>query len=178
MQFVFHLAANLHQLVPMQHQLPQIALLPVRSPQPRKPPLNPQPQNVRRVPLVRLLLAHLAGSHLRRIADPDLVPQILDPLDQPLTVPRGFHTNHPLLIKHFAVTVGMYQLPFPAIPCLAIQPTYLLPAGMEITSFFPASLSSNQDYRVNRAFALIQSVQAQLWGEFGLRARRTPKRYP
>jgi len=135
LQFVFHLAANLHQLVPMQHQLPQIALLPVRSPQPRKPPLNPQPQNVRRVPLVRLLLAHLAGSHLRRIADPDLVPQILDPLDQPLTVPRGFHTNHPLLIKHFAVTVGMYQLPFPAIPCLAIQPTYLLPAGMEITSY-------------------------------------------
>jgi hypothetical protein len=63
------------------------------------------------------------------------VPQILDPLDQPLTVPRGFHTNHPLLIKHFAVTVGMYQLPFPAIPCLAIQPTYLLPAGMEITSY-------------------------------------------
>ena len=80
LQFVFHPAANLHQLVPMQHQLPQIALLPVRSPQPRKPAFHHQLQNVRCIPFVRLLLAHVTGPDLRRISDPDLVPQILPPV--------------------------------------------------------------------------------------------------
>src|SRR6267142_2353406 len=51
----------------------------------------------------------------------------------------------------------MRQLPLPALSRLRVQPTHLLPAGMEITSYnhhlrrllsFPASLSSNQDYRV------------------------------
>src|SRR5881392_1306110 len=50
----------------------QIALLPVRGPQPRKAPFHHQLQNVGRVPLVRLLLAHVAGPDLCRIPDPDL----------------------------------------------------------------------------------------------------------
>jgi hypothetical protein len=38
LQFVFHPAANLHQLVAMEHQLPQVTLLPVQTPQLRKGP--------------------------------------------------------------------------------------------------------------------------------------------
>ena len=93
MQFVFYPAANLHQFVPVQHQLPQIALLPVCCPQPRKTPFHHQLQNVRRVPLVRLLLAHVTGSDLRRIPDPDLMPQVFDQLDEPLAVARGLHAD-------------------------------------------------------------------------------------
>src|SRR5580692_8640844 len=52
---------------------------------------------------------------------------------------------------------------------LRVQPTHLLPAGMEITSynhhckgsFLPSVFVLTKDYRVNRAFALIQSAQAR-----------------
>jgi hypothetical protein len=42
LQFVFHPAADHHQIVPVQHQLPQVALLAVRHPQPRKPAFHQQ----------------------------------------------------------------------------------------------------------------------------------------
>src|ERR1700733_4409717 len=92
-----------------------------------------------RVPLVRLLLAHVTGSDLRRISDPDLVSQVFHQLDEPLTVARGLHADqyrrHQLLIKHFGVTTGMHQFLLAGFPRLAVQPTHLLPAGMEITSY-------------------------------------------
>src|SRR5437773_11448781 len=76
LHFVFHPAADQDQLVPMQHQLPQIPLLTVRCPQPPKAPFHQQLQNVGCVPLVGLLLAHVTGPDLRCIPDPDCVPQI------------------------------------------------------------------------------------------------------
>src|SRR5207302_9481891 len=83
--------------------------------------------------------AHVTGPDLRRISDPDLVSQVFDQLDEPLTVARGLQANQRrrrhLLIKHFGVAVGMHQLPFRAIPGLGVQPTHLLPAGMEITLY-------------------------------------------
>src|SRR5271156_3057900 len=92
-----------------------------------------------RVALVRLLLAHVAGSDLGCISDPDLMPQILDQFDEPLAVARGLHADQPrrrqLLIEHPGVAASMHQLPFPAIPSLHVHPTHLLPAGMEITSY-------------------------------------------
>src|SRR5271156_45749 len=92
-----------------------------------------------RVALVRLLLAHVAGSDLGCISDPDLMPQILDQFDEPLAVARGLHADQhrrrQLLIEHPGVAASMHQLPFPAIPSLHVHPTHLLPAGMEITSY-------------------------------------------
>src|ERR1022692_140015 len=99
---------------------------------------------------------HVTGPDLCRIPDPDLMPQILDQLDEPLTVTRGLHADQcrrrQLLIKHLGVAAGMHQLPFPGFPCLAIEPRNLLPAGMEITPYnhhrrllsSPASSSSKQ----------------------------------
>ena len=139
LQFVFHPAADYHQLVPVQHQLPQIALLPVRCPQARKTSFHHQLQNVGCIPLVRLLLAHVTGPDRGRISDPDLVPQILYQLDEPLAVARRFHADqrrHPQLrIELFCLIGGMQQLLFPRFSCLTIQPGNLLPAGMKITAY-------------------------------------------
>jgi hypothetical protein len=60
-------------------------LLAVRRPQARKR-LSPQFQNMGCIQFVRLLFAHLTGLDLRRIPDPDLMPQVLDQFDEPLTV--------------------------------------------------------------------------------------------
>ena len=66
-------------------------------------------------------------------------PQILDQLHEPLAVARGFHADQhrrrQLLIEQLGIARGMHQPPFPAIPGLRVQPTHLLPAGMEITSY-------------------------------------------
>src|SRR5258707_467059 len=106
-----------------------------------------------RVPLVRLLLAHVAGPDLRCVSDPDLVSQILDQFDEPLAVPRRLHADQhrprQVLIELFRIACGMHQFLLPRFPRLRIQPTHLLPAGMEITpynhhcedSFLPRSLS-------------------------------------
>src|SRR3984957_11598546 len=137
-----------------------------------------------RVPLVRLLLAHVTGPDLRRIPDPDLVSQVFHQLHEPLAVARGLHADQhrrrQLLVKLLGVAAGMYQLPLPTIPGLCIQPTHLLPAGMEITSYnHHRRLLSSQRlcpqtktiWVPNRAFTLIQSTFAcfakvghpQLW---------------
>ena len=83
-----------------------------------------------RVPFVRLLLAHVTGPDLRRIPDPDLVPQILDQFDKPLTVARGFHADQrrrrQLLIKRFGVPRGMHQLLLAGFPGLRVQPRTLV----------------------------------------------------
>src|SRR5438552_13810247 len=50
-------------------------------------------QNVGGVPFVGLLFAYITGPDLRCISDPDLVPQILDQLNEPLTVARSFHAD-------------------------------------------------------------------------------------
>jgi hypothetical protein len=139
LQFVFYPAANHHQLVPVQHQLAQIALLPVRHPQPRKPALLDQLANMLRIPLVGFLLAHITGPDLRRISDPDRVPKILDQLDEPLAIARGLHADQhwrlELPIELLGLAAGMHQLPLAWVPTLSIQPVHLLPAGMEITSY-------------------------------------------
>src|ERR1017187_7771273 len=124
-----------------------------------------------RVSFVRLLLAHVTGSDLRCIPDPDLVSQILHQFDEPLAVARGLHANQhrrrQLLIEQLGVPRSMHQLLFPGLSRLRVQPRNLLPAGMEITPynhhaktpFFPASLILNTRLPgSNRAFALIQSI--------------------
>src|ERR1017187_2366123 len=127
-----------------------------------------------RVSFVRLLLAHVTGSDLRCIPDPDLVSQILHQFDEPLAVARGLranqHRRRQLLIEQLGVPRSMHQLLSPGLSRLRVQPRNLLPAGMEITPynhhaktpFFPASLILNTRLPgSNRAFALIQSTHSR-----------------
>src|SRR2546426_133169 len=75
----------------------------------------------------------------RRISDPDLMPHVLDQLHEPLTVARGLHTDQQrrrqLLIKPLGVAASMHQLLLPRLSRPCVQPTHLLPAGMEIKSY-------------------------------------------
>jgi hypothetical protein len=79
---------------------------------------------------------------LRRIPDPDLVAQVLNQFDEPLTVARRFHADQhrrrQLLIEPLGIAAGMYQLLFTRFPSLAVDPCNLLPAGMEIYSLYLA----------------------------------------
>src|SRR5439155_6241469 len=92
----FFTRARDHQLVTMQQQLPQVAHFTRWHPDPRKPPLDQQLQNMRRIALVRLLLPHVAGTNLRRIAHPQLVTQLAQQIHQPVTVAGGFHADQRL----------------------------------------------------------------------------------
>jgi hypothetical protein len=65
-----HSRAHLHQSMPMPQQLPQITILGVRYPDPRKAIFQQQLQNQLRILPVRLLLAHPSRPDLRRIPEP------------------------------------------------------------------------------------------------------------
>src|SRR5438094_7759309 len=163
----------------MQQQLPQVAHFTRRHPDPRKPPFHQQLQNMRRIALVRLLLPHVAGTNLRRIAHPQLVTQLAQQIHQPVTVAGGFHADQRrrryLPVEPFRVARGLYQLPLPGLSRIRIQPTHLLPTGMKITSYnhHVRRLLSAQQFcfltksilSSNRAFALIQSILAPLFLE-------------
>ena len=124
----------------MQQQLPQIAYFTRRHPEARKPPLRQQLQNVGRVPPVRLLLPHVAGSNLRRIPHPQLVPDLRQQVHQPVAVAGSLHPDQrrhrDLPIKPLCIPGGRHQLLLPGFTRLSIQPTHLLPAGMKITPLY------------------------------------------
>jgi len=81
---------------------------------------------------------------------------------------RTMQRSDPMYIRllSFRIATGLYQLLLAAFSRLRVQPTNLLPAGMEITSYnhhakapsFPEALVLNRRLPVSdRAFALIQS---------------------
>src|ERR1035438_3648904 len=96
---------------------------------------------MRRVPLVGLLLAHIAGPDLCRIPDPHFVAQLLQHLHKPLRVTRRFQPNQrrhrQLPVPPLRFAVAVLQLRFSAFSALAVEPRHLLPAGMKITSYNP-----------------------------------------
>ena len=73
LQLVLHSRPRLHLLVAMHQQLPHVPLLQTRHPDPRKPILPQQIQQMLRVPPVRLLLAYHLGPDFGRIPQPQLV---------------------------------------------------------------------------------------------------------
>src|SRR5258706_3056660 len=91
------------------------------------------------VPLVRLLLPHIAGPDLRRVPHPQLVTQVRQQIHQPVTVPGRFHPDQRrrryLPVKPLRIARGLHQLLLAGLARLRIQPTHLLPAGMKITSY-------------------------------------------
>src|SRR5437667_7883225 len=62
--------------------------------------------------LVRLLLPHVAGTNLRRIAHPQLVTQLAQQIHQPVTVAGGFHADQRrrryLPVEPFRVARGLH----------------------------------------------------------------------
>ena len=91
------------------------------------------------VPLIRHLLPYATGPDLRCVTHPQFVPDLSQQVHQPMSVSCRLHTDQrrhrKLPIKPLGIARGLDQLPFPGFPCLRIQPTHLLPAGMKITSY-------------------------------------------
>jgi rRNA processing protein Gar1 len=138
LQSVLDPRANLHQLVPVNQQLAKIALLSRRSPQPRKTVFDQQLQNVARVSPVGLLLAHIAGANLGRIANPHMVAKPLQQVHKPLAVATSFYSNQrrrfQSLIKPLGFAIAVHQLVFGYLAGLTIKYCYLLPLRMKITA--------------------------------------------
>ena len=74
MQLVLHLRAPLHQLVPVQEQLPRVAFGRGGNPDTRELLGDEQLQQVPGIARIGLLFAHGPSANLGRIAHPQLVP--------------------------------------------------------------------------------------------------------
>src|SRR5271165_7009551 len=123
----------------MHQQLPLVADLRGRGPQPREAILQQQLQNVQCIALVCLLLAHVAGPNLGRIPDPDCMAQLLQQVHEPLAVAAGFQPNprrrRQLPVELFGFAVAIAQLVPVHFSGLAVDNRNLLPTGMEITPY-------------------------------------------
>jgi hypothetical protein len=93
MQLIHHWRAHLHHPMPMPQQLPQITILGVPHPDPRKAILQHQLQYELRVLPIGLLLAHSLAADLGGISDPQLKPQLLQQTLEPARVSAGFHAH-------------------------------------------------------------------------------------
>src|SRR6266481_230192 len=128
---------------------------------------------MRRIALVRLLLAHIAGPDLRRIPHPDLVSQLHHQIEKPLAVPGSFHSNQRRRrqrgVKPSCLSATVLELTLGSLSSFRVHPNYLLPRRMEITAYnnhkkAPSSLqnswSSTERYSGVRvgAFVLMQST--------------------
>ena len=89
--------ARLHHAVPVPQQLPQIAILPTRLPDPRgKSSFQHEFQNQLRILTIRLPLGYSPGSDLGRVSDPQLEVQLRQQSFKPARMPTGFHLHaHP-----------------------------------------------------------------------------------
>src|ERR1700676_1283275 len=140
LQLVLHLRADFHQLLPVPQQLPHIAHLLARHPQPGKSSVDQQIQNVLGIATVGLLLPHHQPPNLRRISDPQLVPHLGQHLLEPLRVAYRFYPHsHRLslecLIETPCFSLLVFQSTFPQFASLAVDQGDLLVARMKITSY-------------------------------------------
>ena len=131
------------------------------------------------IPLVRNLLAYIAGPDLGRIPYPYLITQPLHQIEEPLAISCGLDPDQrrlaQLLVEPFCLAVGMAQLPLLELTCLRIAHRYLLKARVEITSYnlhkaspTPESLGPKPQDSLQdaEAFFLIQSGSPQrTWDE-------------
>src|SRR6266852_5400711 len=151
-----------YQLLPMPHQLPQIALLQTGPPDPRKAIAQQQVQHVRRVACIRLLFAHHRRPNLRRISDPQLVSQFSQHALEPARVSGGFephpHGRGQPRIERPRFATFVFQATLHQLARLRIQHGHLLVARMQITPYnlhvlgsFPPSLGFVERYQVYSA---------------------------
>src|SRR5579863_10267434 len=148
----------LHLLVPMHQQLPHIPFLQTRHPYPRKPILHQQLQQLRRVPPVRLLLAHFRRPDPRRVPDPQLHAQ---PLQQPLEpgiMPASLHPHSHRLPAQRTIKLlrllAVQQAPFRNFSRLVVKDRDLLKPRMKITAYNQHDVGSFSSLGRLRSFQL------------------------
>jgi hypothetical protein len=146
----------------MPYQLAQIALRQRRPPDARKTLAQQQFQQVRRIARVRLLFAHHRRPDLRRIPDPQLVPQFGQHALEPPRVPGGLdahsHGARQSCVKRSCFSALVLQATLHQLACLRIQHRNLLVARVQITTYnlhvlgsFPPSLGLFERYQVYSA---------------------------
>jgi hypothetical protein len=127
----------------MQHQLPQIPLLRSRhpNPQPLEPPLHQQSQQMLGVARIRLLLPGLRRPNRRRIADPQLHPQLRQQPFEPARMPTGLHAySHRLAPQRAVELFGLLhvlQPPLAALSSFRVHHCNLLKPRVIITAYNP-----------------------------------------
>ncbi len=99
LQLILRTGPRLHLLVAMHQQLPHVPHLQTRHPDPRKPVLPQQLQQMLRVPPVGLLLAHYRGPDLGGIAEPQLEAQLRQQPLEPRIVPASLHPHPHFLAR-------------------------------------------------------------------------------
>ena len=91
------------------------------------------------VPLVRLLLAWVAGSNGGRISDPQLMPQPGQQTLEPAHIAAAFHAHQhwsgQRFVKPLRLSVRMRQPAFGHFSSFGIDHSNLLTARMEITPY-------------------------------------------
>jgi hypothetical protein len=141
LQLVLHLGPHPHQLVPMQQQLPLVALGQRRHPlQIGKLIFPQQPRDQLRIPPVVLLLARFLAANLGRIPQPQPVPILRQPPLEPQHVAAALHSHHR---ARRPAAVELLQLPArvrnPTIrehfAALGVDAKHLLPTRMIITPY-------------------------------------------
>ena len=125
----------------MPQQLPQIPILPVRDPDPRKTIFHHQSQNQLRILAIRLLLAYSFRKDLGCVSDPQLKLQLTEQSFKPACMPTGFHPHahfHPL-DRQIAVEplrfLAVLQSPFLQFAGFGIHKRNLLESRVVITTY-------------------------------------------
>src|SRR6266581_3608911 len=122
-------------------QLPQIPILCVRYPDPRKAVFYHQPQQELRILAIRLLLAHSLGANLRCVPDPQLKLQLAQQTFKPACVSAGFHAHsysQTSLLELAVELLGFFavhQPPFAAFAGFCVHECNLLEARMIVTTY-------------------------------------------
>src|SRR5579864_550465 len=125
----------------MPQQLPQIAILRIRHPDPREAIFQQQPQQQLRVLAIRLLLPDPLRAHRGCVADPQLKLQFVQQTLEPASMPTGFHADTYLHAAAFELVVellGFLAVSQPALlqlPTVGVQPSNLLEARVIVTTY-------------------------------------------
>jgi hypothetical protein len=116
-----------HHPVTVPQQLPHIAILPARHPDPRKVIFQHEFQNQLRILAIRLLLAYSLAADLSCVPDPQLKVQLRQQPFKPARMPTRFHPHAHLhsLGGEIAVELlpflAVLQLPLPAVAGVSIH---------------------------------------------------------
>jgi hypothetical protein len=127
--------------MPMPQQLPQITILRMRYPDPRKTAFEHEPQQQLRILAIGFLFAHSFRANLDGVADPRLKLQVAQQALEPARVSAGFHAHtHPyiLWLKSLVRLLGFFamnQASFAQFPGFHIHACDLLEARMIVTPY-------------------------------------------
>src|SRR5579859_3134511 len=125
----------------MPQQLPQIAILPARYPDPWKIILQQQAQNVLCILAIGLLLAFALPGDLGGVPDPQLEVQFRQQSFEPARMSTGFHphTHRRSLGRQITVEflrfLAVLQSPLLQFPSFGIHKSNLLEARVVIASY-------------------------------------------